>query len=314
MTTGAAITGAAITIMLSACPALGQDRTPSVEPEAAFRDLSEGLPGPVSPSSGTSTVSPSSVPQAMERMNDTDTRADLSLGGIYAQGDFGTGSKSTIWSTAVGARVRAGDLTVSASLPWMRIESRSTIFTGIDATPVLVDTDTSPDRRTAQGLGDLTVGASYTFASSASPVEVELSGRAKINTATQSSGLSSGKNDYAVGVDWSVPLGRITPFASFTYRFLGNTEAYTLRNGSAMSGGASYAVSSDTFVLASYHYARSATTLVDDAHELFAGASTRIARSPLRLTGFATAGLSRGAADLSAGLAVSMGLFNRDAR
>lgn len=311
--TAGALVGTMAILML-ACPAMAQERSPDRNPEGGFRNLSYVLPGPVSPSTATTTVSPSSVPQAMERMSDGGTRADLSLGMLYAEGKFGTDSRTTIWNTAIGGRLRAGDLTVSASLPYMRIRSRSTIFTGIDATPVLVEPNTSATRRTAEGFGDLTLGATYTFASSDSPVEIELSGRAKINTATQSSGLSSGENDYAVGVDWSMPLGRITPFVSYTYRFLGDTDSFTLRNGSAASGGASYALSDDTFVLASYHYSRSATTLVDDAHELFAGASTRLAGSQLRLTGFATAGLSRGAADLSAGLAVSMGFFNRDRR
>jgi hypothetical protein len=267
----------------------------------------------VSPSSATSTVSPSSVPQAMERLSQDDTTADVSLGTIYAGGNFGTGSKTTIWSSALGARLRLKDVTLTASLPWMRIESRSTIFTGIDATPVLVAPNTSPVKKTAKGFGDLTLGASYTIASDASPIEVELSGRAKINTASDHSGLSSGKNDYAVGADISAPLGNVTPFASFSYRFLGDTAGYDLRNGPAASAGASYALGSDTFLLASYHYSRAATRLVDDAHELFAGASTRIPGSPLRVTGFATAGLSRGAAAASAGLAISAGFGHRNA-
>jgi hypothetical protein len=268
---------------------------------------------PVSPSSATSTVSPSSVPQAMERLSRSDTTADVSLGTIYAGGKFGTGSNTTIWSSALGARVRLGDVALTASLPWMRIESRSTIFTGIDATPILVAPNTSLARRTAKGFGDLTLGASYTIAPDSSPIEIELSGRAKINTASDHSGLSSGKNDYAVGTDISLPIGKITPFVSFSYRFLGDTAVYDLRDGSAASAGASYALSSDSFLLASYHYSRAATRLVDDAHELFAGASTRIPGSPLRLTGFATAGLSRGAAAASAGLALSASLGHRNA-
>lgn len=268
---------------------------------------------PVSPSSATSTVSPSSVPQAMERLSRSDTTADVSLGTIYAGGKFGTGSNTTIWSSALGARVRLGDVALTASLPWMRIESRSTIFTGIDATPILVAPNTSLARRTAKGFGDLTLGASYTIASDSSPIEIELSGRAKINTASDHSGLSSGKNDYALGTDISLPIGKITPFVSFSYRFLGDTAVYDLRDGPAASAGASYALSSDSFLLASYHYSRAATRLVDDAHELFAGASTRIPGSPLRLTGFATAGLSRGAAAASAGLALSASLGHRNA-
>jgi hypothetical protein len=196
----------------------------------------------------------------------------------------------------------------------MRIRSRSTIFTGVDSTPVLVAPNTSPVARTARGFGDLTVGAAYTIASASSPVEIELSGRVKINTATEQSRLSSGENDYAAGADVSMPIGRVTPFASVSYRILGDNALYRLRDGPAASAGASYALGSNSFVLTSYHYSRAASGLVEDAHELFAGASTKIAGSPLRLTGFATAGLSRGAADASGGLALSVGLRNRDGR
>jgi hypothetical protein len=275
------------------------------------RNVAYDASGLISPSSATSTVSAVSVPQAMEQLSHSDPVVDLSLGTIYADGKFGTGSKTSIWSTALGARLHLGNLALSASIPWMRIQSRSTIFTGIDATPILVAPNTSPVKRTADGLGDLTLGASYTIAPEGSPVEVELSGRAKISTATDSSRLSSGANDYALGSDVSVPLGKVTPFVSVSYRFLGNTPDYALRNGPAASAGASYALGPNTYVLASYHYSRAATRLVDDAHELFLGASTGIAGSPLRLTGFATAGLSRGAAAESAGLAISAGIGHR---
>lgn len=269
---------------------------------------------PVSPSSGTSTVSPSSVPQAMERMDASGSLLDVSLGSIYAEGKFGTGSTTTIWSSALAARLRAGDWTLSASLPWMQIRSRSMIFTGVDSTPVLVATDTAATRRTSDGFGDLTLGAAYTIAPRGAPLEIELSGRAKINTATTGSRLSSGRNDYAAGIDVSVPIGKVIPFASFSYRFLGDTAAYDLRDGPAASAGTSYALGTGTFLLASYHYSRAATALVRDAHELFAGASTRITGTPLRVTGFTTAGLSRGAADYSAGLALSLGVQKHDAR
>lgn len=291
-------------------PALAQERASSGPSEPSKGSL-RLVSGPLSPSSATSTVSASSVPQAMERLDESESVADVSLGSLYAEGDFGARSKTTIWSAALGARVRLGDWKLSASLPWMRIRSRSTFFTGIDSTPVLVAPDTSPTKRTADGLGDLTLGAAYTIAPSGSAIEVELSARAKLNTASDGSRLSSGKNDYSVGADVSLPVGPVIPFASFTYRFLGDTALYRLRDGPAASAGASYAIDTDSFVLASYHYARAATRFVGDSHELFAGASTRLRGTPLRLTGFATAGLSRGAADASAGIAISYGFRSR---
>ncbi|MEH3102652.1 MAG: hypothetical protein PGN12_01940 [Sphingomonas phyllosphaerae] len=300
--------GAAALTTLTAVPAFAQDRAPDDRP-ALQRASFEG--SAISPSSATATVSASSVPQAMERLAGDDTRVDLSLGTLYGAGKFGTSSTTTIWSSAASARAHIKNLTLSASLPWMQIRSRSTIFTGIDATPVLVAADTSATKRTVDGFGDLTLGAAYTIAPAGSPVEVELSARAKINTASRRSGLSSGANDYAVGADVSVPLGTVTPFASVTYRFLGDTSAYVLRDGPAASAGASIALGREAFLVASYHYSSAATRQVAAAHELFAGASQRLAGTPLRLTGFVTTGLSRGAAALSAGAALSVGLGPR---
>ncbi len=304
--------GGTIIAVGAASPA--EARSQDASGTASPYDIRYDVAAPVSPSSGTSTVSPSSVPQAMDRMHASGTLLDVSLGSIYAEGKFGTGSQTMVWSSALAARLRAGNWTFSSSLPWMQIRSRSTIFTGIDSTPVLVATNTRASRRISNGLGDLTLGAAYTIAARGAPLEIELSGRVKINTATTGSGLSSGRNDYALGVDVSTPVGRLTPFASFSYRFLGDTDIYTLRDGPAASAGASYALGTGTFLLASYHYSKAATVLVRDAHELFAGASTRLDGTPLRVTGFATAGLSRGAPDVAAGLALSLGLQKRNAR
>lgn len=293
-----------IILASTAVPALAQQ---SPEAASTFQNARYEMADLSSPSSGTSTVSPSSVPQAFSQL-DNDTSVAVSLGTSYAVGKFGTGSDTTILTSALGARLRVSNWSLSASLPWMRVRSRSTVFTGIDSTPVLIAPNTSLRPRTSKGFGDLTVGGAYTFASDRSPFELELSGRAKINTATKTSGLSSGSNDYSLGADVSIPLGRVTPFASFTYRFLGNTAAYQLRDGPAASTGASYALGRKSYLLVSYHYARAATRFVEDSHELFGGVSTRIARSPLRLTGYATAGLSRGAAATSGGLALSVDL------
>jgi long-subunit fatty acid transport protein len=192
----------------------------------------------------------------------------------------------------------------------MSIRSRSTIFTGIDSTPVLVARDTSLNKTTVRGLGDLTLGAAYVVAPEEFPVEVEFSGRVKFSTASENR-LTSGKTDYSLGADVSFPLGKVVPFASVSYRVLGDVDSYALRDGPAASAGASYAINSGTFVLASYHYSQSATRFISDSHELFAGASTRLARTPFRVTAFATKGLSQGAADVAGGVSLSFGLGGR---
>lgn len=258
-----------------------------------------------SPSNATATISPSSVPQAVARLDDSSDNFVLSQGILYGRGNFGTDSDTSIVSSALGARFRMGGLRLTASLPWMRIRSNATIFTGIDSTPVLVATDKPSRRRTTRGFGDLTLGVAYSLTPAGSDVELELSGRVKLETATRSSGLSSGEKDYALGVQVTKPVGRLGPFVSATYRSLGDPAAFKLRDGFAGSVGSSVLVGERTFLLASYHYAEAATRLVRDAHELFLGGSMPVARTRLRITAFGTTGLSRGAADLSVGASLS---------
>jgi hypothetical protein len=241
----------------------------------------------------------------MERADNGGNSFSLSLGSLFSQGDFGVDADTTVQAYAVGARLRSGAWRLSASLPWMRIRSNATLFTGIDSTPVLVAPGTKETGRTSSGFGDLTIGAAYTFEPGVSAIELELSGRTKLNTTDRSSGLSSGKNDYSFGAQVTRSTGRLAPFASATYRILGDPQAFRLRDGLAASAGVSASIGPRTLVLTSYHYAQAATRLVDDSHEIFAGASTAVGSSSFRLTGFGTAGLSNGASSLSAGVALS---------
>ena len=260
-----------------------------------------------SPSVASSTVSPTTVSDALNRSAPSESSLDLSLGTSIASGDFGTAADTRIWSTALGVRYATGSgLRLSLSVPYMRIRSKGTIFTGIDSTPIVVAATSSGRRVTTDGLGDLTLGASYTVSPSGTGLEIELSGRVKLPTATRKSQLSSQKTDYSGGLQVTKSIGRIAPFASVTYRVFGDPKGLDLRNGFAASAGASAIVGSKTVLLVSYHYALAATRFVDNSHELFAGASTALGESRFRLTGFVTKGLSNGAASVSGGVAIAM--------
>jgi hypothetical protein len=188
----------------------------------------------------------------------------------------------------------------------MRIRSAETIFTGIDSTPIIAAPAVSGQRTTHRGVGDMTLGATYTLPTAPAGIEVELSGRVKLPTATKSSGLSTRKTDFSGAIQLTKLVGRFAPFASVTYRILGDPTGLDLRNGFAISAGTSYILSGNAVLLSSYHYARSASRLVRDSHELFAGASTRLPGSRLRLTGFVTHGLSDGAATSSGGISIAI--------
>lgn len=261
---------------------------------------------PGTPSDATATVSPMTVSTAVDRLTPPLSPFSVSLGSSYASGHFGTPDRSSIWSSALGLRYATGTLRLSASLPYLDIHSAGTIFSGIDGTPVLVSTASPGVREKHDGLGDLTLGAAYTLETGTGTPEIEFSGRLKLPTARDSDHISSGKTDYSVGVEVTQVVGRLAPFVSATYRVFGDPSGFDLRNGFAASAGTSLQVTDRTFLLASYHFAERATKLVRDSHELFAGASTMIGQSKLRLTGFATLGLSSGAAGESGGLSLSV--------
>mgnify|MGYP004521473795 CR=1 FL=1 len=230
----------------------------------------------------------------------------LSLGTSIAGGDFGTSQNSQLVSTALGARLSLGTLRLSASLPYLSVRSTGLIYSGIDSTPVIVAGGRPGRRQHLDGLGDLTLGGAYTISSAGGGPEVELSGRVKLPTSKRSDQLSTQKTDYSVGAQVTQTIGRFAPFVAGSYRFFGDPAVINLKNGAAFSAGSAVVLGRSATALLSYHYARKASALVKDAHELFAGASTRIGETQLRLTGFVTAGVSSGAASKSGGLSVSL--------
>ena len=260
---------------------------------------------PGSPSNATATVSPTSVAQALNPPERSAPSFDMSLGTSLVSGHFGLPTRSSIWSTAFGARFAVGGLRITGSVPWMRVRSATRIFTGIDSTPVLVGGAPLGPRRTVRGFGDLTLGAAYTLSGSPDGLEVEVSGRVKLPTASDAS-LKSGKVDYSAGVQVTKVIGGGAPYASVTYRIFGDPRGLDLKNGFAASAGLSASVG-PAVLLGSYHYAHRASSFVGDSHELFGGASIPIA-SRLRGTAFVTKGLANGAAAVSGGIGLSLAL------
>lgn len=288
---------------LAQSAAAGGDMTPEHATYAVTDPAVDVRPGGT-PSDGTATVSPFTAVQAMDRLDPLRSSVSVSVATSYITGDFGASTNTSIVSSAAGIRYALSDLRLSASLPWMRIRSNGTIFTGIDGTPIIAAPDAGR-RTTHSGLGDLTLGGAYTVTPSQNGPEIEVSGRVKLNTAADSTGLSTGKTDYSAGLQVMQPMGRFVPFASVSYRIFGDPVGLDLKDGVALSAGTSIVAGPDNLVVLSYHFAQAASRLVGDSHELFAGASTNLEGVGLRVTGFATAGLSRGAAGLSIGLGLS---------
>lgn len=232
----------------------------------------------------------------------------VSLGGAAWHGDFGAPTDTNIESLLVGVRYRTGDLRLSATIPYMRIRSNGTFLAGLGGTPLFVAPNIRSVDRTRDGFGDVTLGASYLLPRpGVGGVDVELNGRIKLPTASDESQLSTGKVDYSIGAEVSKPIGRLTPAVSATYRIFGDTRPWNFNNGLYATAGATYALTNRTAVVFTYEFTERTTRFIGDAHELVLGGSTPL-NDRLRLTAYTSAGLSRGASDVSAGLSVSFAL------
>ncbi len=246
-------------------------------------------------------------------ISDAEGPLTVSAGGSAWSGDFGAPTDTTISAALLSARYRLGNWRLSASLPYMRIDSAGAVFTGIDGAPVIVAPfpSTPAAKHVREGVGDLTLGAAYLLPTAPKwGFDLELIGKVKLPTGPHSleSGVSTGRADYAFGAEVSKPIGRWIPFASATYRDFGSNSQWKLRDGYAASTGVSYVFNDRIVGLVSYDFAQSASRYIGDSHEISASASARLTRTGLRLTGFASAGLSRGAADVTGGLSLSFSL------
>ena len=266
----------------------------------SFRDQLAAAPG----EGDTATDMPMPMPMGI----DTTRGLSLSVGGSEWGGKFGGPTSSTVDVIFGNVRYRQGDLRFNATLPWMRIRSNGSIYTGIDGSPLIVARTTTPNRRTRSGLADVTVGANWlALGEDRFGADVELSGRIKLPTASDSSGLSTGKVDYSVAAEVSRAIGVVTPSIRLGYRFLTDFDGVDLKNGFASSIGASIILFTNSVALISYDYTERASRFIRDAHEVSLGLSTPLG-DRLRLNSYGSVGLSSGAADVSAGLSLTIGL------
>jgi len=229
----------------------------------------------------------------------------ISLGASMWGGDFGAPTETQISSVLLSARYRIGGLRLSASIPRMRIRSDGSLFTGINGTPLYVAPMVAPANRVRDGIGDVTLGASYLVPeTSGLGFDLDLHGSVKLPTASKESQISTGKTDFSAGIGASKTFGRLTSSVSATYRFFGDTPTWNFHDGIEITAGGSYAVTDRSVLLLNYTYARAATALINDSSEIVGGFSTPLGGSQLRLTGYAAKGLSSGAADWSGGISV----------
>lgn len=252
-------------------------------------------------------ASAAALPTSTAHAQSTWPSFSITTGVDYSSGGYGIDEKTKILVVPISARVVFGQLRLLATLPYLRIDSPGTVFGGVNGNPVVVDPGTPMGREVREGLGDLSLGATYALSDRAiGGFDVDLGARVKFPTSERDEALGTGEIDSAFSVDISRSIGNWAPFLTVGYRILGDPEGWRLRDGFTTSVGTSI-ILGKAVAIASYDYSRSNSRFVDDAHELF-GAVSLPTTERLNWTAYGTVGLSEGSPDLGVGLLLSLKL------
>lgn len=265
----------------------------------------------------------------------------INLGADYSSGKYGGSDRTDIKSVPVSAKYQSGPLTLRLSTSWISATGPGTVIAsglgGIGShggetgsgggggsagqfatvcdnrrgaskpedspacttTVTSTGTGTAP-RRTESGFGDVIAAAVYK-AIDKNGLIVDFTGKIKFATASESKGLGSGKNDYAVQVEAEQTVGKGYLNGGVGYKWLGDPAGVNLRNVVYGSIGGGFKPVADTTIGLSYDYAQAARSGNKAPQEVSLYASQRLNKN-FKLNGFLFKGLSDSSPDWGAGI------------
>jgi hypothetical protein len=133
---------------------------------------------------------------------------------------------------------------------------------------------------------------------------LDVTGKVKFPTASETKALGSGKTDFALQVEAEQTIGVAYVNGGVGHKWLGDPAGIDLRNVWYGSVGGGYRPSAATTVGISYDYARSARSGGIAAQEVSLYASQRVSKN-VKLNGSIYKGLSDGSPDWGAGVGLA---------
>lgn len=196
-----------------------------------------------------------------------------------------------------------GRMTLRLTVPWLSVDAPTgTIVAGPGGVPIIGD----GPRTTESGLGDVVASATMrdVWTSRDGGLAVDLTGRVKLPTAEEKTGLGTGETDFTVQADAYRFLDSVTLMGSLGYVLRGDPDDYSLDDGViAMVGATSRATQGlRTGLFIEYRQAGYATN--DDRLEILGSLGWSI--EAWRIGTYALAGLSDSSPDW--GVGVTLGI------
>jgi hypothetical protein len=214
----------------------------------------------------------------------------MSVNPEFATGKYGGSTDIEDRYFGLGLRYEIKDWTFKTTLPYLQtISDRA--FTRVDqgqiqcrrggteCTQDPATITTGIEKKTKSGLGDVSASATYHLPEVSSGLNLDLICRGKFNTASASSGMGSGRNDFSMATGLSYDLKSWEPYTELGYKWRGKSDDADLLNQAFAVVGSKFFVGNSTSVDLSYDFRAKSYADEPAAKSAALSVSTRFDRS-----------------------------------
>jgi hypothetical protein len=223
-------------------------------------------------------------------------RMSLIAGAEWSEGDYGGPTDTTVFYEFVSARYTTAPWSFKATLPFLQVDGPASVVDD--------EVESFGASRSASGIGDVSLSATYTFAWKPERLYLDLIGRVRLPTGDEDEGLGSGETDFIAVASLTKDFESVTVFADVGRRFLGSSPTNPRRDGWLLSAGASVPISGTTEIGATIDWRESARAGGSDPLEVSANVRFDVAED-VRMNVYAFAGLSDGSPDGGVGVTLT---------
>ena len=238
---------------------------------------------------------------ATSAAQDNDPITTLSIGTEFTSGTYGGDVDIEDTYVPLTAMLDYGNVAFRLTVPYLSVDApEGTIFdSGGEPLPG------SGAMTTESGLGDVIGSVTFfdVINSQRLGLAMDITGKVKIGTADEDTGLGTGENDYTVQADFYKFVDQFTWLGSVGYKFRGDPTGVDLDNVLMASLGGTYKFTTDVNAGFFFDYREAAITGSDSIQELSGFVSRRLSED-WRIQVYALTGFTNSSPDWGAGLQI----------
>ena len=228
-----------------------------------------------------------------------DGNLTANLGLDFSSGNYGSQTKTEIWSVPFSLKYRRDLWTLRVSTSWLRVQGAGNVTP--DGDPL----DLANTPSTTEGMGDIITSLTYELADARRNwAGLDISGKVKFGTASTEKHLGTGKNDYTLKVETYKSINKWTPFFNVGYKWKGDPDTIIYRNVWLGSTGVDYRITPTLSVGGSYDWQQAVTATSSITSEAMVYLNIRL-NNAYRLNIYTVTGFSNASPDWGSGVMLS---------